>query len=84
MTERLTISSQTEPVKKATTTTPAYALSATYVQSASGGKSLLARGKASESRTYHHFFDEAGVMDQPAFEQWVGTLVERVMENRDS
>jgi len=83
MTERLTISSQTEPVKKAAKA-PSYAISATYVQSASGGKSLLARGKTSESKTYNHFFDEAGVMDQPAFEQWVGTLVERVMENRDS
>ena len=82
MTERLTITSQTNPAQK--TTPPAYAISATYVQSAASGKSLLARGKASESRTYNHFFDEAGVMDQPAFEQWVGTLVERVMENRDS
>lgn len=82
MTERLTITSQTNPAQK--TTPPAYAISATYVQSTASGKSLLARGKAVESRSYNHFFDEAGVMDQPAFEHWVGTLVERVMENRDS
>jgi signal peptidase complex subunit 2 len=82
ITERLTITSNTEPVKKHTP--PAYALSATYVQSASGGKSLLARGKANESRTYNAFFDEAGVMNQAVFEQWVGGLVERVMEGRDT
>lgn len=82
ITERLTINSHTEPVKKHTP--PSYALSATYVQSASGGKSLLARGKASDSKTYNAFFDEAGVMNQGAFEQWVGGLVERVMEDRDT
>jgi signal peptidase complex subunit 2 len=82
ITERLTINSHTEPVKKHTP--PAYALSAIYVQSASSGKSLLARGKASDSKTYNAFFDEAGVMNQGAFEQWVGGLVERVMEDRDT
>jgi len=82
ITERLTITSNTEPVKNHTP--PAYALSATYLQSASGGKSLLARGKAGDSKTYNAFFDEAGVMDQVAFEQWVGGVVERVMEGRDT
>jgi len=82
ITERLTLSSQTEPVNKHTP--PAYALSATYVQSSSAGKSLLSRGKASESRGYNAFFDENGVMDQGRFEQWVGGLVERVMEGRDT
>jgi len=82
ITERLTIASQTIPVKKHTP--PAYSLSATYIQSASGGKSLLSRGKLSESRGYNAFFDEDGVMHQVAFEQWVGSLVERVMEGRDT
>jgi signal peptidase complex subunit 2 len=65
-------------------TPPAYVLSATYVQSASGGKSLLSRGKASESKGYNAFFDENGLMAQVAFEKWVGELVERVMEGRDT
>ena len=82
ITERLTLSSHTEPVNKHTP--PAYVLSATYVQSSSGGKSLLSRGKASESRGYNAFFDENGVMAQGQFEQWVGELVERVMEGRDT
>jgi len=82
ITERLTLSSHTEPVNKHTP--PAYVLSATYVQSSSGGKSLLSRGKASESRGYNAFFDENGVMAQGQFERWVGELVERVMEGRDT
>lgn len=82
ITERLTLSSQTEPGRKHTP--PAYTLSATYVQSSSGGKSLLARGKASDSKGYNAFFDENGVMHQVALEQFVGALVERVMEGRDT
>jgi signal peptidase complex subunit 2 len=82
ITERLTLSSQTQPARKHTP--PTYTLSATYVQSSSGGKSLLARGKASESKGYNAFFDENGVMHQVVFEQWVGGLVERVMEGRDT
>ena len=42
----------------------------------------MARGKAHEAKAYNAFFDENGVMDQVAFEQWAGGLVERVMEGR--
>lgn len=76
----MTLTSKTEPVKNHKP--PAYSLSATYVQSASGGKSLLARGKANEAKAYNAFFDKNGVMDQVAFELWAGGLVERVMEGR--
>jgi len=82
ITERLTVSSQTIAAQKHIP--PAYLLSATYVQSASGGKSLLSRGKTYESRGYNAFFDENGVMHQVAFEQWVGELVERIMGGRDT
>lgn len=82
ITERITLTSKTEPVQNHTP--PAYSLSATYLQSASGGKSLLARGKSTELQSYASFFDENGVMDQVAFEQWVGALVEKIMEGRDT
>jgi len=95
ITERLTLSSRTLPAASTTSTfssrttttpspAPSYDLSAIYVQSASSGKSLLARGKTSASCGYNAWFDEAGVMDQGMFEKWVGELVGRVMEGRDT
>lgn len=82
MTERITLSSRTEPVDR--TKPPAYALSMTYVQSTSGGKSLLARGRTQDTREYNAFFDEAGTMDQTRFEAWVGALVEQAMEGKST
>ncbi|KAF5378855.1 hypothetical protein D9615_006946 [Tricholomella constricta] len=82
ITERITLSSTTEPVKK--TNPPAYSLSLHYVRSTSGGKSLLAKGKTRGSKGYNAFFDAEGTLDQERFEQWVGELVERVMEGKRS
>ncbi|KAG6828262.1 hypothetical protein H0H92_008605 [Tricholoma furcatifolium] len=82
ITERITISSTTEPVKK--TKPPAYSLSLHYVRSTSGGKSLLAKGKTQGSQGYNAFFDKLGTLDQEKFEQWVGELVEQAMESKSS
>jgi len=78
MTERITISSTALPSSPA----PSYTLSLSYLRSTSGGKSLLAKGKTRDSRPYNAFFDEAGKMDQEAFELWVGGLVENAMEGK--
>jgi signal peptidase complex subunit 2 len=89
MTERITISSRTLPVSSSktssqpsSTNSPSYSLSINYVQSTSGGKSLLAKGRSSEAKEYSAFFDEKGVMAQEVFERWVGELVEAVMEGK--
>jgi len=78
VTERITLSTRTQP--SAPENPPAYSLSLTYRRSTNGGKSLLNRGKASESRPYTAFFDEQGVLDHDCFETWVGEIVGRVME----
>lgn len=70
------------PVKESTP--PSYSLSVSYVRSASGGKSLLAKGKTQRVKGYNAFFDEEGVMDQETFEKWVGELVEEAMEGKQS
>ncbi|KAH7913112.1 microsomal signal peptidase 25 kDa subunit-domain-containing protein [Hygrophoropsis aurantiaca] len=80
VTERITISSRTEPVQN--TNPPAYELSISYVQSSGAGKSLLGKGKTKAGKEYNAFFDETGVMDQEKFELWVGGLVEEVMEGK--
>ncbi|KAF9077313.1 microsomal signal peptidase 25 kDa subunit-domain-containing protein [Rhodocollybia butyracea] len=80
--ERISLSSRTIPVKESTP--PSYSLSVSYVRSASGGKSLLAKGKTQRVKGYNAFFDEEGVMDQEAFEKWVGELVEEAMEGKQS
>jgi signal peptidase complex subunit 2 len=77
ITERVTLSSRTIP--STPTKPPHYSLSLNYVRSTSGGKSLLARGKTRSSGEYNAWYDEAGVMDQEGFEQWVGQLVEGAM-----
>ncbi|KAF8069131.1 microsomal signal peptidase 25 kDa subunit-domain-containing protein [Lyophyllum atratum] len=82
ITERITISSTTKPVKK--TNPPQYSLSLHYVRSTSGGKSLLAKGKTQGAKEYNAFFDEPGTLDQERFEQWVGELVEKTMEGKTS
>ncbi|OAX36624.1 hypothetical protein K503DRAFT_772329 [Rhizopogon vinicolor AM-OR11-026] len=89
MTERITIASRTLPLssskaspKPSSTNSPSYSLSINYVQSTSGGKSLLAKGRTSEAKEYSAFFDEKGVMAQEVFERWVGELVEVVMEGK--
>ena len=78
VTERITLSTRTQP--STPENPPAYSLSLTYRRSTNGGKSLLNRGKASESRPYTAFFDEQGVLDHDCFETWVGEIVGRVME----
>jgi signal peptidase complex subunit 2 len=89
ITERITISSRTLPVpssklslKPSPTNSPSYSLSINYVQSTSGGKSLLAKGRTQEAKEYSAFFDEKGVMAQELFERWIGELVEAVMEGK--
>jgi len=82
ITERITLSSSTEPVKKSTP--PAYALSLHYVRSASSGKSLLAKERIQGSKGYNSFFDEQGVLDHERFERWVGELVEQAIEGKAS
>ncbi|KAN0084265.1 Microsomal signal peptidase 25 kDa subunit (SPC25) domain containing protein [Tylopilus felleus] len=86
ITERVTISSRSVPISASPSSSPAnapsYSLSITYVQSTSGGKSLLAKNRAQGSKEYSAFFDENGVMVQEAYEQWVGELVEGAMEGK--
>lgn len=59
---------------------PAYHLNCIYVRSTNGGKTLLSKGRIRTVEYYSNFFDENGVMDQEAFEKWVGTLVEKSMD----
>ncbi|KAJ3554667.1 hypothetical protein NP233_g12371 [Leucocoprinus birnbaumii] len=89
ITERITLSSKTQPARKTkassannntTSTPPAYTLSISYVRSTNGGKSLLAKGKTKVEKGYTAFFDEQGTMDQEAFEKWVGEAVESAMD----
>ncbi|KAH6917843.1 microsomal signal peptidase 25 kDa subunit-domain-containing protein [Coprinopsis sp. MPI-PUGE-AT-0042] len=61
---------------------PSYSLSLAYIRSTNGGKSLLKRGKSKANAPYTRFFDEKGVMDQEALEQWVAGLVEGVMDGK--
>lgn len=79
--ERITISSSSPPIPKGTSC-PSYAVSVQYVRSTNGGKTLLGRGKMRGSAEYSRFFDERGVMDQPAFEKWLGGLVEIAMDGK--
>ncbi|KAI0000849.1 microsomal signal peptidase 25 kDa subunit-domain-containing protein [Russula vinacea] len=78
VTERITLNTRTKP--STPENPPAYTISLTYRRSTNGGKSLLNRGEASESRPYTAFFDEQGVLDHDRFETWIGEIVGRVME----
>ncbi|KAI8972805.1 microsomal signal peptidase 25 kDa subunit-domain-containing protein [Trametes punicea] len=80
VTERITITSRTTP--STPQSPPRYALGVVYVRSASGGKTLLGKGRANEEQSYTEFFDERGVMDQERFERWVGSVVGRVMDGK--
>jgi len=82
ITERLIISSTTEPVAK--TKPPAYELKLNYMRSTSGGKSLLAKGRTRGTKEYNAFFDVKGTLDHERFERWVGELVEQAMEGKTS
>lgn len=86
ITERVTISSRTLPIsapsQPPSANAPSYSLNISYVQSTSGGKSLLAKNRAQGSKEYSAFFDENGVMVQEVFERWVGELVEGTMEGK--
>ncbi|TBU38726.1 microsomal signal peptidase 25 kDa subunit-domain-containing protein [Dichomitus squalens] len=80
VTERITITAKTTP--STPSSPPGYALGLAYVRSASGGKTLLGKGRASEERKFTEFFDERGVLDQERFERWVGQVVGRVMDGK--
>ena len=85
MTERITISSQTvphslKPSGGKPSLCPSYNFTISYLRSASSGKSLLAKGKASKTRPYNELFDEDGLLDISVFETWVGQVVEDVMD----
>ncbi|KXN91572.1 Signal peptidase complex subunit 2 [Leucoagaricus sp. SymC.cos] len=99
ITERITLSSKTQPASKTkpsssssapnkdnptTSTPPSYVLSISYVRSANAGKSLLAKGKTKVVGSYTSFFDEQGTMDQEAFEKWVGEAVESAMDGKNA
>ncbi|KAF9443947.1 histone-fold-containing protein [Macrolepiota fuliginosa MF-IS2] len=89
ITERISLSSKTQPATKptktkSTSTPPAYTLSIAYVRSTNAGKSLLAKGKTKVQRGYTAFFDEQGTMDQEAFEKWVGEAVEGAMDGKNA
>jgi signal peptidase complex subunit 2 len=81
VTERVTISSKSKPSTKEKA--PSYALDLMFVRSAASGKSLLGKAADAQSSSYTAFFDANGVMDQVAFEKWVGDLVGRAMEKAD-
>ncbi|KAF5329953.1 hypothetical protein D9611_010487 [Ephemerocybe angulata] len=81
ITERITLSSSTPPTPKASSC-PSYSVSLHYVRSTNGGKTLLGRGRTKGAAPYNKFFDANGVMDQPAFEKWVGGLVETAMDGK--
>ncbi|XP_006463469.1 hypothetical protein AGABI2DRAFT_194285 [Agaricus bisporus var. bisporus H97] len=88
ITERITLSSKTQPATKPTknqptSTPPAYTLSISYFRSTNAGKSLLARGKTKVVRGYPSFFDEQGTMHQEVFEKWVGEAVESAMDGKN-
>lgn len=80
VTERITISSTSTPSKP--DSAPAYALTLNFVRSTSGGKSLLSKGRSAAQHGYNAFFDESGVLDQEAFERWVGGAVAAVIEGK--
>ncbi|KAI0355888.1 hypothetical protein OH77DRAFT_1424147 [Trametes cingulata] len=80
VTERITITSRTVP--STPQSAPKYALGLAYVRSASGGKTLLGKGRAHEERAYTEFFDARGVMDQERFERWLAGVVGRVMDGK--
>jgi len=93
ITERITLSSKTQPARRIKTlpsiyntksVPPAYILSISYVRSTNAGKSLLAKGKTKVEESYTLFFNEHGTMDQEAFEKWVGEAVERAMDSKNA
>ncbi|KAF8962601.1 microsomal signal peptidase 25 kDa subunit-domain-containing protein [Flammula alnicola] len=92
ITERIHLNSSTIPpsITSSSSSTPSpanapsYQLVVSYVRSTNGGKSLLAKGRTKASQTYSAFFDEQGVMDQDAFEHWVGELVEEGIDGKSA
>jgi len=88
VTERITISSQTIPYSPSSSSSPdmpspcpSYSINVSYLRSTSGGKSLLAKGKTSRTKSYNEFFEESGTLDLDVFENWVGKAVEDVMDD---
>lgn len=58
-------------------------LNFSYVRSAAGGKTLLGKAQTHTEGAYNKFFDERGVMDQEAFEGWIGSSVGSLMEKSE-
>ena len=81
VTERITLRTTSTP-STPSSPAPSYALTISYVRSAAGGKTLLSKGRAVQTQGFNAFFDEEGVMDQEAFERWVGEGVGDVMEGK--
>jgi len=89
MTERIelessTISPSKYPSKEVPSpaNAPSYSLNVSYIRSTNAGKSLLAKGRTNATQPYSTFFDENGSMNQEAFEQWLGELVETTMDRK--
>ncbi|KAH8829322.1 signal peptidase complex subunit 2 [Flagelloscypha sp. PMI_526] len=55
---------------------PKYALTYTYTLTASSGRSLLAKRSVTKEVPYSKFFDENGVLLQPAFTSWLGHAIQ--------
>ncbi|KAF8741806.1 Microsomal signal peptidase 25 kDa subunit (SPC25), partial [Rhizoctonia solani] len=79
-TERLTIGAKTLPSnKKNVSTGPRYVLTASYVHTANGGKSLIRKAKQTTEATFTTWFDEEGRMDEVAFGEWLSGFVEKLV-----
>lgn len=44
----------------------------------------MAKGKTKVEQSYTLFFNEQGMMDQEAFEKWVGEAVEEAMDSKNA
>jgi len=87
--ERINISSSTVPAPaeeiKTTaskTNAPFYHITIHYVRSTNRGKTLLARGRMRGALPFSTWFNAEGVLDQEAFERWVGEQVEQAMDGK--
>ncbi|CAE6418975.1 hypothetical protein RSOLAG1IB_02670 [Rhizoctonia solani AG-1 IB] len=79
-TERLTIGAKTLPSnQKSVSDGPRYVLTASYVHTASNGKSLIRKAKQTTEATFTTWFDEEGRMDEVAFGEWLSGFVEKLV-----
>jgi len=66
------------PRPSASALPPHYKLTVQYARTASGGKSLIRKGKVEDERCYADFFDQKGVLDEARLVTWVQALVQNV------